>query len=207
MTKRILSVVLVALMCVSMLAPLLSLEADAADSYKAISFSTPVAVGDNGGYPRLENLPDGTLLLASSSSTSVLRLMRSSDNGKSWGKSETIVDYTGTDYKPGNGYLFYDTQTETLFFTYRCPIESTDSRGNVISYTANINYFHSAHYRDHDLALSPLTDNHDEIILFLRRCVLGGEKMQHTNEFVAEGVEPCQTEFTVQEYLNSNYSN
>ena len=68
-------------------------------------------------------------------------------------------------------------------------------------------YFHSAHYRDHDLALSPLTDNHDEIILFLRRCVLGGEKMQHTNEFVAEGVEPCQTEFTVQEYLNSNYSN
>lgn len=68
-------------------------------------------------------------------------------------------------------------------------------------------YFHSAHYRDHDLALSPLTDNHDEIISFLRRCVLGGEKMQHTNEFVAEGVEPCQTEFTVQEYLNSNYSN
>lgn len=68
-------------------------------------------------------------------------------------------------------------------------------------------YFHSAHYRDHDLALSPLTDNHDEIRSFLRRCVLQGEKMQHTNEFVAEGVEPCETEFTIQEYLNSNYSN
>ena len=67
-------------------------------------------------------------------------------------------------------------------------------------------YFHSAHYRDHVLALSPLTDNHDEILMFLGRCVLGGEKMQHTNEYVAEGVEPCQTEFTVQEYLNSNYS-
>ena len=68
-------------------------------------------------------------------------------------------------------------------------------------------YFHSAHYRDHDLALSPLTDNHDEIRSFIRRCVLQGEKMQHTNEYVAEGVEPCETEFTIQEYLNSNYSN
>lgn len=68
-------------------------------------------------------------------------------------------------------------------------------------------YFHSAHYRDHDLALTPLTENHDEILMFLGRCVLGGEKMQHTNEYVAEGIEPCQTEFTIQEYLNSNYSN
>ena len=68
-------------------------------------------------------------------------------------------------------------------------------------------YFHSAHYRDHDLALSPLTDNHDEIRSFIRRCVLQGERMQHTNEYMAEGVEPCETEFTIQEYLNSNYSN
>ncbi len=67
-------------------------------------------------------------------------------------------------------------------------------------------YFHSAHYRDHALALLPLTDNHNEIITFLSRCVLGGEKLQHTNEFVAEGIEPCETEFTVQEYLNSNYN-
>ena len=67
-------------------------------------------------------------------------------------------------------------------------------------------YFHSAHYRDHDLALSPLTDNHNEIALFLNRCVLGGEKMQHTNEYIAEGVEPCQTEFSVQDYLNTNYN-
>ena len=68
-------------------------------------------------------------------------------------------------------------------------------------------YFHSAHYRDHALAVTPLTDNHDEILMFLGRCVLGGEKLQHTNEYVADGVEPCQTEFTIQEYLNSNYSN
>lgn len=67
-------------------------------------------------------------------------------------------------------------------------------------------YFHSAHYRDHDLAISPLTDNHDEILMFLGCCVLGGKKMQYTNEYVAEGIEPCQTEFTVQEYLNSNYN-
>ena len=68
-------------------------------------------------------------------------------------------------------------------------------------------YFHSAHYRDHALAVSPLTDNHDEILMFLGRCVLGGDKMQHTHEYFADGVEPCQTEFTIQEYLNSNYSN
>lgn len=67
-------------------------------------------------------------------------------------------------------------------------------------------YFHSAHYRDHILAISPLTENHDEIISFLRRCVLGKEHMQHTNEYRAPGIEPCQTEFSVQEYLNSNYS-
>lgn len=68
-------------------------------------------------------------------------------------------------------------------------------------------YFHSAHYRDHVLALSPMTDNHDEIISFLGRCVLGGEHMQYTNEYIDESIEPCQTSFTIQEYLNSNYSN
>ena len=66
-------------------------------------------------------------------------------------------------------------------------------------------YFHSAHYRDHSLALLPLYNNHDEIISFLRRCVLGGEHMQHTYEYVDKSLEPCQTEFSVQEYLNSNY--
>ena len=67
-------------------------------------------------------------------------------------------------------------------------------------------YFHSAHYRDHSLALTPLTENHDEIISFLGRCVLGGEYLQFTNEFVAEDIEPCKTEFSVQEYLNANYN-
>lgn len=119
-------------MSVGALLPALNVSAD--DTYKTISFSTPTVVGDNGGYPRLEALPDGTLLLASSDSTSVLRLMRSTDGGKTWGASETIVDYTGTDYKPANGYLFYDKQTDILYFTFRCPIETSDS------YTANINY-------------------------------------------------------------------
>ena len=67
-------------------------------------------------------------------------------------------------------------------------------------------YFHSAHYRDHLLAVSPLTDNHDEILAFLGRCVLGGEHMQYTNEYIDESIEPCQTSFTIQEYLNSNYN-
>ena len=68
-------------------------------------------------------------------------------------------------------------------------------------------YFHSAHYRDHILALSPMTDNHDEIIAFLNRCVLGGEQMQYTNEYIDDNIKPCQTEFSIREYLNSNYSN
>ena len=67
-------------------------------------------------------------------------------------------------------------------------------------------YFHSAHYRDHDLALSPMTENHDEIKLFISSCLLDGKPMQHTNEYVAEGITPCRIDFTVQEYLNSNYN-
>ncbi|MBR6656464.1 MAG: carboxylesterase family protein [Alistipes sp.] len=67
-------------------------------------------------------------------------------------------------------------------------------------------YFHSAHYRDHILAVSPMYDNYDEIFSFLNRCVLNKEHIQHTNEFLADGIEPCQTEFTIREYLNSNYS-
>ena len=67
-------------------------------------------------------------------------------------------------------------------------------------------YFHSAHYRDHALALTPMTDNHGEIISFLGRCVLGGEHMQYTNEYIDESIEPCQTKFTIQEYLNTNYN-
>ena len=66
-------------------------------------------------------------------------------------------------------------------------------------------YFHSAHYRDHSLALLPLFYNHDEIISFLRRCVLGGEQMQYTNEYIDKDLEPCRTKFSIQEYLNSNY--
>ena len=67
-------------------------------------------------------------------------------------------------------------------------------------------YFYSAHYRDHALALSPLTDNHDEIIAFLGRCVLGGEHLQYTNEYIDENAPPCETNFSIQEYLNSNYN-
>lgn len=66
-------------------------------------------------------------------------------------------------------------------------------------------YFHSAQYRDHILALSPMTDNLDEIAEFVTKCVLGGVKMQQTNNVVDPTIEPCQTEFTIQEYLNSNY--
>ena len=142
MFKRVISLALAALMCISVVPMLgISLSADTsaqAASYTNISWSTPVVVGDNGGYPRMEKLPDGTILLASSSSTSVLRLNRSTDGGATWGADEVIVDYTGTDNKPANSYLYYDTDTETLYFTYRCPITKADG-----TYTANINYLTS----------------------------------------------------------------
>ena len=136
MFKKTISIMLCVIMCVCAI-PFASVETDAA-AYKAISFSTPVVIGDNGGYPRMEALPDGTLLLASSSSTSVLRLNRSTDGGKSWGADEVIVDYTGTDYKPANSYLYYDHDTDVLYFTYRCPITYSDG-----SYEASINYLTS----------------------------------------------------------------
>ena len=137
MCKKALALVLCAVMCVCAF-PLVSVESEAATTYKNITFTTPVVIGDNGGYPRMEALPDGTLLLASSSSSSVLRLNRSTDGGKTWGADEVIVDYTGTDYKPANSYLYYDKGTDVLYFTYRCPITNADG-----SYTANINYLTS----------------------------------------------------------------
>ncbi len=144
MLKKALSFFVAALMCVTVL-PYISLDTSAdTASYKPVSWSTPVVIGDNGGYPRMESLPDGTLLLASSSSTSVLRLNRSTDGGKSWGADEIIVDYTGTDYRPANSYLYYDKQTNLLYFTYRCPITYYDDDGNVTGYVSNINYLTSA---------------------------------------------------------------
>ena len=67
-------------------------------------------------------------------------------------------------------------------------------------------YFHSAHYRDHILALSPMDDNHEEIKTFIAQCVIEGKPLQHTNEVIDENIEPCKTDFTIQEYLNSNYN-
>lgn len=148
MSKKAISLVLALIMCAGMLPTLgLQLSADtgisAQASYTNINWTTPAAVGDAGGYPRMEKLPDGTLLLASSSTNKILRLMRSNDGGATWGESETIVDYTDTEYLPANSYLYYDKVTETLYFTYRCPIEYKDSAGNITGYTSNINYLTS----------------------------------------------------------------
>ncbi len=137
MCKKTMALLLCAVMCVLAL-PFVTLETEAADTYKNINFTTPVVIGDLGGYPRMEALPDGTLLLASSSSSKLLRLNRSTDGGRTWGADETIVDYTGTDYLPANSYLYYDKQTDVLYFTYRCPITNADG-----TYTANINYLTS----------------------------------------------------------------
>ena len=138
MFKKSIALLLCAIMCICAV-PFVSVETEAAsDVFKTVSFSTPTVLGDNGGYPRMASLPDGTLLLTSSSSTKVLRINRSTDGGKTWGADEVVVDYTGTDYLPANSYLYYDAPTEVLYFAYRCPITYADG-----TYEANANYLTS----------------------------------------------------------------
>ena len=148
MLKRVIALAVATLTCLGSI-PVLGAQLKADNTYTAstsltdIRWSTPTTVGGNGGYPRMEKLPDGTLLLASSSTSSILRLQRSTDGGITWSESETIVDYTGTSYKPANSYLFYDNETDVLYFTYRCPISTADASGNETWYEANINYLTS----------------------------------------------------------------
>lgn len=67
-------------------------------------------------------------------------------------------------------------------------------------------HFHSAVYRDHAMAEEPMTKNLDEIVEFLRRCVLNKEVCRKVNRVVDPTIEPQQTEFSVQDYLNVNYN-
>ena len=174
---------------------------------------------------------DSSLIVASGSSAGAIAVLQAENylaNGESYAKSlpakfnfAGVIAFAGAIYsvfgepdwdcKPCPIMLFHGNADRNVPYR-KATILGTGFYGS--DYIAEqlhdlgaTYYFHSAHYRDHALALTPLTDNHDEILMVLGRCVLGGEKLQYTNEYIDESIEPCETNFTIQEYLNSNYSN
>ena len=67
-------------------------------------------------------------------------------------------------------------------------------------------YLLAAHYRDHIMAIEPLTSMHKEVGDFLDKCVNKREKRRNITDIIDPEIEPQPTKFTIQEYLNSNYA-
>lgn len=66
-------------------------------------------------------------------------------------------------------------------------------------------WFYSAQYRDHSIAGDPMYVNREEIIAFIERMVVKGEKLQIIQE-VSDAKHPkIKTRFSVTDYLSSNY--
>jgi len=119
----------------------LSVNATGEDAdLKPIVFDRQIVVGDTNAYPRMTALGDGTLLLIGGTGKKLI-VKRSSDGGETWSGETVAVDYTGTDYTPGNGYLYFDAQTEKVFISYRCPIYNGDG-----TYTSNVMMLTSEDY-------------------------------------------------------------
>ena len=132
--KKILSFALCAvfvLMCVFSVVSV-SAEQQTETEYTPIEGSEPTELGFSGSYPRMVALGNGTLLLVHGGSYA-FTVRRSSDGGESWSDPVVIADYAGTGYNPANGYFYFDELTETLYLSYRCPIENEDG-----TYTANV---------------------------------------------------------------------
>lgn len=66
-------------------------------------------------------------------------------------------------------------------------------------------YFYSAEYVDHTLAGTPLFEQCDLIMQFIRDYVLDGERLQTTAEVKDVNAPRKPTRFTVKEYLATNY--
>ena len=66
-------------------------------------------------------------------------------------------------------------------------------------------YFYSAEYVDHSLAGTPLFEQCDLIMQFIRDYVLEGKRAQTVVEVERIGAERKPTRFTVKEYLETNY--
>ena len=68
-------------------------------------------------------------------------------------------------------------------------------------------YFYSVDYEDHSLAESPMTDNLELIGMFLREYVVGGRRMMTVEECCNEAHSNRKTDFSIFDYLGSNYGN
>lgn len=66
-------------------------------------------------------------------------------------------------------------------------------------------YFYSATYRSHVMAEEPMIKNHDEILEFLDKYVMRGQRLQITETVVDLEIEPQPTSFGIREYLSANY--
>jgi hypothetical protein len=67
-------------------------------------------------------------------------------------------------------------------------------------------WFYSALYRDHSIAGDPMYVNLEEIIAFINRAVVKGEKLQITQQVSNAKYPKCKTRFSVSDYLSTNYS-
>lgn len=68
-------------------------------------------------------------------------------------------------------------------------------------------YFYSVDYEDHSLAESPMTDNLPLIDMFIGDMVVGRHRLMVVESCCNEAHTNRQTEFSIFDYLGSNYSN
>ena len=67
-------------------------------------------------------------------------------------------------------------------------------------------WFYAANYRDHSMAGDPMYVNLHEIFSFIERVVVGGEHLQITQSVDDKKHPKTKTNFSVKEYLSTNYS-
>ena len=66
-------------------------------------------------------------------------------------------------------------------------------------------WFYSAQYRNHSMAGDPMYVNLEEIVAFINRVVVKGEKLQIVEQVADAKYPKTKTRFSVKEYLGSNY--
>ena len=66
-------------------------------------------------------------------------------------------------------------------------------------------WFYSAEYRSHTMAEEPMVKNHTEILRFLEQYVIEGQRLQKEERIVDLSREKQPTNFSIKQYLSSNY--
>ena len=129
-----------------------------APEYTSVEWSDPIATEKTGAYPRLATVANGSLMMAFESSwnetlvneetgeeTTVkhkgIKIARSADNGKTWPVEYVAFDTTDMTMSPANPAPYYDAESNILYLSFRCPVETADG-----SHTANIRYITSTDF-------------------------------------------------------------